>query len=90
MEPCRCGSWLCHVSRRGLCECRSGVAARTSSKARFFHRHASSFFFSNSMGAQIAICEALLEVVARKLGDRATRALARGERLISDLPIRRD
>lgn len=41
------------------------------------------------MGAQIAICEALLEVVARKLGDRATRALARGERLISDLPIRR-
>lgn len=59
-------------------------------KLAFFIGTLAVFFFSNSMGAQIAICEALLEVVARKLGDRATRALARGERLISDLPIRRD
>lgn len=56
------------------------------SKLAFFIPHASSFF-SNSMGAYIVFCEALLNVVARKLGDRAMGALARRERLISDLQI---
>jgi DNA-binding MurR/RpiR family transcriptional regulator len=56
------------------------------SKFAFFIPHASSFF-SNSMGAYIVFCEALLNVVARKLGDRAMGALARRERLISDLQI---
>jgi len=56
------------------------------SKFAFFIPHASSFF-SNSMGAYIVFCEALLNVVARKLGDRAMGALARREKLISDLQI---
>lgn len=56
------------------------------SKLAFFIPHASSFF-SNSMGAYIVFCEGLLNVVARKLGNRAINALAQREKLIADLQI---
>jgi DNA-binding MurR/RpiR family transcriptional regulator len=52
----------------------------------FFIPHGSSFD-SNSMGAYIVFCEALLNLVARELGDRALKALAGRERLIATLGI---
>jgi DNA-binding MurR/RpiR family transcriptional regulator len=39
------------------------------------------------MGAYIVFCEALLNLVARELGDRALKALAGRERLIATLGI---
>lgn len=55
----------------------------------FLVPHASSFF-SNSMGAYIVFCEGLLNLVARKLGDRAIAALAARETLITELGIEID
>ena len=52
----------------------------------FFIPHGSSFY-SNSMGAYIVFCEALLNLVARELGDQALKALAGRERLIATLGI---
>lgn len=52
----------------------------------FFIPHASSFY-SNSMGAYIVFCEALLNLVARELGDQALKALAGRERLIAAMDI---
>jgi DNA-binding MurR/RpiR family transcriptional regulator len=52
----------------------------------FFIPHASSFY-SNSMGAYVVFCEALLNLVARALGDRALKSLADRERLIGDMKI---
>jgi DNA-binding MurR/RpiR family transcriptional regulator len=52
----------------------------------FFIPHASSFY-SNSMGAYVAFCEALLNLVARELGDKALNSLAARERLIAEMNI---
>ena len=52
----------------------------------FFIPHASSFY-SNSMGAYVVFCEALLNLVARELGDRALNSLAGRERLIAEMNI---
>jgi DNA-binding MurR/RpiR family transcriptional regulator len=52
----------------------------------FFIPHASSFY-SNSMGAYVVFCEALLNLVARELGDKALNSLAGRERLIADMNI---
>ncbi|WP_048648899.1 MurR/RpiR family transcriptional regulator [Nitratireductor soli] len=55
----------------------------------FFIPHASSFY-SNSMGAYIVFCEALLNLVARELGDKALNSLAGRERLIAEMNIETD
>jgi DNA-binding MurR/RpiR family transcriptional regulator len=55
----------------------------------FFIPHGSSFY-SNSMGAYVVFCEALLNLVARELGDRALSALAGRERLIAEMDIEID
>ena len=55
-------------------------------KHAFFIPHASSFY-SNSMGAYVVFCEALLNLVARELGDRALNSLAGRERLIAEMNI---
>ena len=52
----------------------------------FFVPHASSFF-SNSMGAYIVFCEGLLNLAAKELGDEATQALTKRERMIADMKI---
>ena len=52
----------------------------------FFIPHASSFY-SNSMGAYVVFCEALLNLVARELGDKALNSLAGRERLIAEMNI---
>ena len=52
----------------------------------FFIPHASSFY-SNSMGAYVVFCEALLNLVARELGDKALDSLAGRERLIAEMNI---
>lgn len=52
----------------------------------FFIPHGSSFY-SNSMGAYIVFCEALLNLVARELGEGALKALAGRERLIAAMDI---
>ncbi|RUY04732.1 MurR/RpiR family transcriptional regulator, partial [Mesorhizobium sp. M2A.F.Ca.ET.040.01.1.1] len=52
----------------------------------FFIPHASSFY-SNSMGAYVVFCEALLNLVARELGDKALSSLAGRERLIAEMNI---
>jgi len=52
----------------------------------FFVPHASSFY-SNSMGAYVVFCEALLNLVARELGDKALNSLAGRERLIAEMNI---
>ncbi|RVD07573.1 MurR/RpiR family transcriptional regulator, partial [Mesorhizobium sp. M2A.F.Ca.ET.029.05.1.1] len=52
----------------------------------FFIPHASSFY-SNSMGAYVVFCEALLNLVARELGDKALNSLAGRERLIAAMNI---
>ncbi len=52
----------------------------------FFVPHTSSFY-SNSMGAYVVFCEALLNLVARELGDKALNALAGRERLIAEMNI---
>ncbi|KRQ00253.1 MurR/RpiR family transcriptional regulator [Bradyrhizobium sp. DASA03076] len=52
----------------------------------FFIPHASSFY-SNSMGAYVVFCEALLILVARELGDKALDSLAGRERLIAEMNI---
>src|SRR3546814_4804003 len=53
------------------------------SRHAFFIPHASSYF-SNSMGAYIVFCEALLNLVAREMGPAALDALSRREHLIPD------
>ncbi|MGY8677957.1 MurR/RpiR family transcriptional regulator [Bradyrhizobium sp. UFLA05-153] len=55
-------------------------------KHAFFIPHASSFY-SNSMGAYVVFCEALLNLVARELGDKALNSLAGRERLIAEMNI---
>jgi DNA-binding MurR/RpiR family transcriptional regulator len=52
----------------------------------FFIPHTSSFY-SNSMGAYVVFCEALLNLVARELGDKALNSLAGRERLIAEMNI---
>lgn len=52
----------------------------------FFVPHTSSFY-SNSMGAYVVFCEALLNLVARELGDKALNSLAGRERLIGAMNI---
>lgn len=52
----------------------------------FFVPHQSSFI-SNSLGAYIVLCEALINLVARKLGDRALQSLKRQEQFIDYLRI---
>jgi DNA-binding MurR/RpiR family transcriptional regulator len=52
----------------------------------FFIPHISSFY-SNSMGAYVVFCEALLNLVARELGDKALNSLAGRERLIAEMNI---
>jgi DNA-binding MurR/RpiR family transcriptional regulator len=52
----------------------------------FFIPHSSSFY-SNSMGAYVVFCEALLNLVARELGDKALNSLAGRERLIAEMNI---
>ncbi|MBW7965716.1 MurR/RpiR family transcriptional regulator [Bradyrhizobium sp. BR 10261] len=52
----------------------------------FFIPHASSFY-SNSMGAYVVFVEALLNLVARELGDKALNSLAGRERLIAEMNI---
>ena len=52
----------------------------------FFVPHTSSFY-SNSMGAYVVFCEALLNLVARELGDKALNSLAGRERLIAEMNI---
>lgn len=56
------------------------------SRHAFFIPHASSFFI-NSMGAYIVFGEGLLNLVARKMGKRALKALARREELIAGMKI---
>src|SRR3546814_2701386 len=51
------------------------------SRHAFFIPHASSYF-SNSMGAYIVFCEALLNLVAREMGPAALDALSRRDHLI--------
>ena len=55
-------------------------------KHAFFIPHASSFY-SNSMGAYVVFCEAMLNLVARELGDKALNSLAGRERLIAEMNI---
>ncbi|TIV92299.1 MAG: RpiR family transcriptional regulator, partial [Mesorhizobium sp.] len=43
--------------------------------------------YSNSMGAYVVFCEALLNLVARELGDKALNSLAGRERLIAEMNI---
>lgn len=52
----------------------------------FFIPHASSFI-SNSLAAHVVFCEGLINLVARELGDKALKALARHERFIEGLNI---
>ncbi len=52
----------------------------------FFVPHTSSFY-SNSMGAYVVFCEALLNLVARELGDKALNSLAGRERLSAEMNI---
>ncbi|MDO9600095.1 MAG: MurR/RpiR family transcriptional regulator [Azoarcus sp.] len=52
----------------------------------FFIPHASSFI-SNSLAAHVVFCEGLINLVARELGDKALKALARHERFIEGLHI---
>ncbi|HEY1393266.1 MAG TPA: MurR/RpiR family transcriptional regulator [Methylibium sp.] len=55
----------------------------------FFVPHESSYF-SNSMGAYVVFCEALLNLVATRLGKGALQALERRERFITNLGIESD
>lgn len=54
--------------------------------AAFFVPHQSSFI-SNSIGAYVVFCEALINLVARELGDKALRSLERQEQFISHLRV---
>ncbi|HEY9539699.1 MAG TPA: MurR/RpiR family transcriptional regulator [Kiloniellaceae bacterium] len=56
------------------------------SRHAFFIPHASSYF-SNSMGAYIVFCEALLNLVAREMGPAALDALSRREHLIAQMKV---
>lgn len=52
----------------------------------FFIPHESSYI-SNSIGAYVVFCEALVNLVAKKLGGKALKALERQEKFIDDLDI---
>lgn len=54
--------------------------------AAFFVPHQSSFI-SNSIGAYVVFCEALINLVAKELGDKALRSLERQEQFISHLRV---
>ncbi len=52
----------------------------------FFIPHESSYI-SNSIGAYVVFCEGLVNLVAKKLGEKALKALERQEKFIDDLNI---
>lgn len=52
----------------------------------FFIPHQSSYI-SNSIGAYVVFCEGLVNLVAKKLGEKALKALERQEKFIDDLNI---
>ena len=54
--------------------------------AAIFVPHQSSFI-SNSIGAYVVFCEALINLVAKELGDKALRSLERQEQFISHLRV---
>src|SRR3546814_13139146 len=97
-----CSSDLCAPYTRSVAEIASIAAERrlhviavtdtpTSplvppSRHAFFIPHASSYF-SNSMGAYIVFCEALLNLVAREMGPAAPDALSRREHLIAQMKV---